>query len=79
MVLPAPYDSIEYALKSVKKEGTIIIYEGVESKKSTRLFDEFSEVASKKGYATILLEKRLVKAFKPHEYHVVLELLIKRK
>ncbi len=77
-LLPAPVDAISYALKAVKDDGTIVIYEGVEPKESSVLFDEFTKIARDNGCTTELLERRLVKAFKPHEYHVVIEILVKR-
>lgn len=78
-LLPAPVDAIEYAIQATKDEGTIVIYEGVEPKESTLMFDEFTQIANDNGYETQLLERRLVKAFKPHEYHVVIEILVKKK
>ncbi len=78
-LLPAPVDAIEFALKAVKSKGSTIIYEGVESKDSTQLYDEFNKIAMIEGYKIELLERRLVKAFKPHEYHVVIELFVIKK
>ena len=78
-LLPEPVDAIESALTVAKDEGTIVVYEGVELEDSTRLFDEFSEIAQKSGFKCELLERRLVKSFKPHEYHVVEEILLSKK
>lgn len=78
-LLPEPVDAIPAALTAVKPEGTLIIYEGVDKKHSTRLFDEFSEIARKNGYDCKLVEKRIVKNYKPHEYHVVVEILVNPK
>ncbi|MHA1612518.1 MAG: class I SAM-dependent methyltransferase, partial [Promethearchaeota archaeon] len=78
-LLPAPVDAISYALRATKPSGTIIVYEGVEPKESSSLYDEFFTIANDIGFQCNLLERRIVKAFKPHEYHVVLEILVKPK
>jgi tRNA wybutosine-synthesizing protein 2 len=75
-LLPAPKDAIEPALTLTSPKGTIFIYEGVEPEDSTSLFDEFTLIATKNNFRTELLERRIVKAFKPHEYHVVIEVLV---
>ena len=77
-LLPAPIDAIEYALKLAKSSGigTIVVYEGVEPKESTELYDSFQQIANQHNFSTELLERRIVKAFKPHEYHMVLEIEI---
>jgi tRNA wybutosine-synthesizing protein 2 len=75
-LLPAPVDAIPMALEASKPEGTIVVYEGVEQKDSTQLYDEFQAIAENAGYRTELVDRRLVKAFKPHEYHVVLEIKV---
>ncbi len=77
-LLPAPVDAIEPALNLAKKEGTVFVYEGVEEDDSTRLFDEFSEIAAKKDFDCKLIDRRLVKSFAPHRYHVVLEIQTKK-
>jgi len=77
-LLPAPVDAIEYALKLVKPTGTIVVYEGVERKESTELYDAFQKIAGQHQYSTELLERRIVKAFKPFEYHVVLEIMVQK-
>ncbi len=78
-LLPAPVDAIEPALSLVRESGTIVVYEGVEREDSTVLYDEFVAIAIQHNFQCELLERRLVKAFKPHEYHVVLEILVKPK
>ena len=78
-LLPAPIDAIPSALSVVKDEGTVIVYEGVEGKESTELFQEFSEIANQAGFLTSIIERRIVKNYKPHLYHVVIEILVKKK
>ncbi|WP_457558019.1 class I SAM-dependent methyltransferase [Candidatus Harpocratesius sp.] len=75
-LLPAPTDAIPAALSAVKPEGTLVIYEGIDKKESTHLFDEFSSIASKYGYICELQERRIVKNYKPHEYHIVVEIFV---
>ena len=77
-LLPAPTDCIPHALTVVKDTGTIVLYEGVEPKESTLLFDEFNAVAKKEGFVVTLLERRIVKNYKPHQYHTVVELLVRK-
>ena len=77
-LLPAPVDAIEYALKIGKPSGSIVVYEGVEPKESTELYDKFRQIAENNHFTTDLLERRIVKAFKPHEYHVVLEISVQK-
>ena len=74
-LIPAPVDAIPVALGAIKPSGSIIVYEGVEPKESTALFDEFQTIASGLNISTSIVERRIVKAFKPHEYHVVIEIL----
>lgn len=76
-LLPAPVDAIPFALKLVKDQGTIFVYEGVEGKESTKLFDEFNSIAQEQNYQCSIIERRIVKNFKPHEYHVVVEIMVK--
>ncbi|MHA1672300.1 MAG: class I SAM-dependent methyltransferase [Promethearchaeota archaeon] len=76
-LLPAPVDAISYALRAIKPSGTIIVYEGVEPKESSSLYDEFENIANNLGFQCSLLERRIVKAFKPHEYHIVEEIFVK--
>ena len=78
-LLPAPVDAIPAALTIAKPEGTIYVYEGVEPKDSNTNFEEFTTIANQEGFKTKLINRRLVKAFKPHEYHVVVEIEVKRK
>ncbi|MHA1887008.1 MAG: class I SAM-dependent methyltransferase [Promethearchaeota archaeon] len=78
-LLPEPVDAIPAALTAVKPEGTLIIYEGVDKKHSTRLFDEFNQIAQNHGYLCELREQRIVKNYKPHEYHVVVEIFVTPK
>ena len=78
-LLPAPVDAIPSALSVIKDDGTVIVYEGIEGKESTELFDKFSEIANRAGYITSIIERRVVKIYKPHLYHVVIEILVKKK
>ena len=78
-LLPAPVDAISSALSIIKKDGGVIVYEGVEGKESTELFQEFSEIANQEGFLTSIIERRIVKIYKPHLYHVVIEILVKKK
>ena len=77
-LLPAPVDAIPSALSVIKDNG-VIVYEGIEGKESTELFDEFSEIANREGFLTSIFERRVVKIYKPHLYHVVIEILVKKK
>ena len=77
-LLPAPIDAIPAALSIIKEEG-VIVYEGIEGKESTDLFDEFSEIANQEGFLTSIIERRIVKIYKPHLYHVVIEISVKKK
>jgi len=77
-LLPAPVDAIPAALSVIKEEG-VIVYEGIEGKESTELFDEFSEIANQKGFIPAIIERRIVKIYKPHLYHVVIEISVKKK
>jgi len=77
-LLPAPVDAIPSALSVIKDNG-VIVYEGIEGKESTELFDEFSEIANQEGFLTSIFERRVVKIYKPHLYHVVIEILVKKK
>ncbi len=77
-LLPAPVDAIPSALSVIKDNG-IIVYEGIEGKESTELFDKFSEIANQEGFLTSIIERRVVKIYKPHLYHVVIEILVKKK
>ncbi len=76
-LLPAPIDAIPSAL-SVITDGGVIVYEGIEGKESTELFEQFSKIANQEGFLTILIERRIVKIYKPHLYHVVIEILVKK-
>lgn len=78
-LLPAPVDAIPAALSIIKDEGAVVVYEGVEEKESTKLFDKFSEIANREGFITTIIERRIVKIYKPHLYHVVIEILVKKK
>ncbi len=75
-LLPAPKDAISAALSGIVHKGGVIIYEGIESKDSTTLYTEFQTIAHSCGFQVKLIERRIVKSFKPHEFHVVLELSI---
>ncbi len=77
-LLPAPVDAIPSALSVIKDNG-VIVYEGIEGKESTELFDKFSEIANQEGFLTSIIERRVVKIYKPHLYHVVIEILVKKK
>ena len=77
-LLPAPVDAIPSALSVIKDNG-IIVYEGIEEKESTKLFDEFSKIANREGFLTSIIQRRVVKIYKPHLYHVVIEILVKKK
>jgi tRNA G37 N-methylase Trm5 len=77
-LLPAPKDAIPSALNGIHETGTIVLYEGIEPKESTELFNEFSEIANSKGYSTQLLERRIVKSYSPNRYHIVVEIFVKK-
>jgi tRNA wybutosine-synthesizing protein 2 len=78
-LLPAPVDCISSCLHVIKDSGSIVVYEGVEPKDSTKLFDEFSKITLENGYSSKLLERRIVKNYKPHEYHVVVEIFVQKQ
>jgi tRNA wybutosine-synthesizing protein 2 len=78
-LLPAPKECIPHALTVVKDTGTTVLYEGVEPKESSLLFDEFTTIAEMEGFSTELLERRVVKNYKPHQYHTVVEIFVKRE
>jgi tRNA wybutosine-synthesizing protein 2 len=76
-VFPAPKEYINEALSLVKNEGTIFHYEGVvEEEKYMILFDEFQNVAEKKGFNCELKAHRFVKSYGPKLYHVVLDIFV---
>jgi tRNA wybutosine-synthesizing protein 2 len=75
-LLPSPKDAIPAALRAVKSTGTTILYEGVEPKNATELWDEFNEIVSKQHFQCELLERRIVKSYAPGRYHVVIEVKV---
>ncbi len=76
-VFPAPKEYINEALSLVKNEGTIFHYEGVvEEEKYMMLFDEFQNVAEKKGFNCELEAHRFVKSYGPKLFHVVLDIFV---
>jgi tRNA wybutosine-synthesizing protein 2 len=79
-VFPAPKDYIADALTVLKDTGTIYHYEGVEEKGTyLRLFEEFNEIAQKFDCSCELLDKRFVKSYGPKLYHLVIDILVKKK
>lgn len=78
-VFPAPVEYIENAL-SVAKDNTIVHYEGVAGKDDyINLFEEFKEKASKMKFNCSLLDKRFVKSYGPHLYHMVFDICVSKK
>jgi len=79
-VFPAPKDYILEALLLLKDSETIYHYEGVALKKEMHLlFEEFNEIAKTQNLSCKLLEQRIVKSYGPHSYHVVIDILVKKK
>jgi len=79
-VFPAPKDFIKEALTVAKDGGAMYHYEGVEDKEEfMELFREFEEVAEKTGYSCELKSKRFVKSYGPNLYHIVLDIVVKKK
>ncbi len=79
-VFPAPKDFIQEALTVAKEGGTMYHYEGVADKEEFMdLFREFEQIAEKAGYSCELKSKRFVKSYGPNLYHVVLDILVKKK
>lgn len=78
-LLPAPKDAIPAALQMVKSDGTLILYEGIEKEESTELLDDFTSIAQLNGFTVELKERRIVKNYAPHLFHVVIELFVKKQ
>jgi tRNA wybutosine-synthesizing protein 2 len=79
-VFPAPKEFIKEALTVAKDEGTMYHYEGVVDKEEfMELFREFEEIAEAASYSCELKSKRFVKSYGPNLYHVVLDILVKKK
>ena len=79
-VFPAPKDFIKEALTVAKDGGAMYHYEGVVDKNDfINLFREFEEIAEKASYSCELNSKRFVKSYGPNLYHVVLDILVKKK
>ena len=81
-VFPAPKEYIKDALLLTKEEGTFFHYEGVVKKKDDdhlTLYDEFKVRASEENFQCELKNQRYVKSYGPHLYHVVLDILVKKK
>jgi tRNA wybutosine-synthesizing protein 2 len=77
-LLPAPIDAIPAALSVVRSEGTIILYEGIETEQSNQLYEDFAEIARNDNFHTSLLNRRLVKSYSPGLYHSVVEIFVKK-
>jgi tRNA wybutosine-synthesizing protein 2 len=76
-IFPAPKDFIKEALSIARDEGSIYHYEGVSEKnKYMDLFNDFDSIAKTQGFGCRLLEKRFVKSYGPHLYHIVLDILV---
>ncbi|MFO8018111.1 MAG: class I SAM-dependent methyltransferase family protein [Promethearchaeia archaeon] len=74
-VFPAPVDYVDEALTLLKPGGTIYHFEGVVDKdKYLDLFEEFNEIAAKKGIICELKAKRFVKSYGPNLFHTVLDI-----
>ena len=79
-VFPAPEDYINEALMITKDSGAVIHYEGVVDKEEKlKLYDQFSEMASKSQYSTKLLDSRFVKSVGPNLYHQVVDIKVSKK
>ena len=76
-VFPAPKEYIKEALSLVKDKGTIFHYEGVvDNDNYITLFEEFNEIALKRGYKCELNSHRYVKSYGPRLFHTVLDILV---
>lgn len=79
-VFPAPKDYILEALLLLKDSGTIYHYEGVSLKEEMHLlFEEFYEIVNAQDLSSELLEQRIVKSYGPHSFHIVNDILVKKK
>jgi tRNA wybutosine-synthesizing protein 2 len=79
-VFPAPKDYILEGLLLLKDSGTIYHYEGVALKEDMHLlFEEFYKIVNTQNFSCKLLEQRIVKSYGPHSYHVVNDILVKKK
>lgn len=78
-VFPAPKDYIEEALAVTKDSGTIIHYEGiVDGENELKLYEEFTDVATKSGFKTKLLDNRFIKSYGPNLYHSVYDIKVNK-
>ena len=79
-VFPAPKDYIIEALLLLKDSGTIYHYEGVALKEEMHLlFEEFYEIAKNQNIYCKLMDQRIVKSYGPHSFHIVNDILVKKK
>ncbi len=79
-VFPAPKDYIIEALLLLKDSGTIYHYEGVALKEEMHLlFEEFYEIAKNQNISCKLMDQRIVKSYGPHSFHIVNDILVKKK
>ncbi len=79
-VFPAPKDYILEALLLLKDSGTIYHYEGVALKEEMHLlFEEFYEIVNTQDISCEVMEQRVVKSYGPHLFHVVNDILVKKK
>lgn len=79
-VFPAPKGYIKEALTVMKETGTIYHYEGIREKDNyLSLFKEFEDIAKTKNVKCELISKRFVKSYGPNLYHIVIDILAKKK
>jgi tRNA wybutosine-synthesizing protein 2 len=79
-VFPAPKEYISEALLLLKDSGTIYHYEGVALKEEAHLlFEDFCEIAQSTNISCELVDQRLVKSYGPHLFHIVNDIMVKKK
>jgi tRNA wybutosine-synthesizing protein 2 len=74
-IFPEPIEFISSAL-TVAKPGTIVFYEGIDKADGRLLFENFQKKAAELDRSVELKEVRVVKNYKPHQFHVVDSILI---
>lgn len=74
-IFPEPIEFIPAAL-SVAKRGTLVLYEGIDKSDGLLLFENFKKIAAESNREIELREVRVVKNYKPHQFHVVDSIII---
>ncbi|MHA1145473.1 MAG: class I SAM-dependent methyltransferase [Candidatus Helarchaeota archaeon] len=79
-ILPAPKDALPVAFQVLTEGDAFIHYEGLlsDTDEENPLFHSVQQVADDYNREIELLKVVRVKSFKPHVYHVVLDILVKK-